>query len=858
MSYSPMQIREVIMKNSNLFKHWGTFCKGMDSERIQISFANHLEYSLSKDQYTATERDMYHSLALAARDRMVERWIRTQQTYYEKDAKRVYYLSAEYLLGRALINNLVNLGMFAETKKAMAALQIDLESLAEQEPDAGLGNGGLGRLAACFLDSMATLEIPCYGYGIRYEFGIFEQLIRNLGQVELPEGWLKYGNPWELPRPEYSFTVRFYGRINEITAPDGSLREEWVDTHNVIGVAYDTPIDGYDNNTVNTLRLWSARASKEFDLEYFQHGNYLKAVEEKNLSENISKVLYPNDNIYEGQELRLKQQYFFVSCSAQDIIRRYLVNHKTFDEFPNKVAIQLNDTHPSLAVAELMRLLVDVHGLSWDQAWDITQRTCAYTNHTLMAEALERWPVPMFGTLLPRHLQIIYEINRRFMRDVAVRYVGDSARLSRMSIIEEGPVKKVRMAHLAIVGSHSVNGVAALHTRLLRENQLKDFDEFFPGRFNNKTNGVTQRRWLLVANPGLSDLITKHIGQGWIKDLDQLRKLEPLADDPEFRAAFDGVKRGNKGRLAQTTRELTGWDLDPNAIFDVQVKRIHEYKRQLLNILHVTSLWLRLKQEPGFSIHPRAFIFGGKAAPSYFMAKQIIRLICHISEMINKDPQTNGTLKLVFLPNYRVSLAEKIFPASDVSEQISTAGYEASGTSNMKFAMNGALTLGTLDGANIEIMEEVGRENMFIFGLTADEVSALRPNYRPHEYYDRDPHIRAVIDLVRSGFFNPEDPGLFHPLCDNLLYQDPYLVLADFDAYRQTQEKIDAAYRDRDAWLKKAILNVARIGKFSSDRTILEYNRDIWKAERVPISRDEACDAPALSHDRSFGRRGTP
>jgi len=844
------------MKNSNLFKHWGTFCKGMDPERIQISFANHLEYSLSKDQYSATERDLYHSLALAARDRLVERWIRTQQMYYDHDVKRVYYLSAEYLLGRALVNNLINLGMFEQTKKAMDGLNIDLESLAEQEPDAGLGNGGLGRLAACFLDSMATLEIPCHGYGIRYEFGIFEQLIRNLGQVELPEGWLKFGNPWELPRPEYSFPVRFYGRVNEVMGPDGKLREEWVDTHNVIGVAYDNPIDGYDNNTVNTLRLWAARASKEFDLEYFQHGNYLKAVEEKNLSENISKVLYPNDSNYEGQELRLKQQYFFVSCSIQDIIRRYFVNHQTFDEFPDKVAIQLNDTHPSLAVVELMRLFIDVHGLQWDKAWDITTRTCAYTNHTLMAEALERWPVPMFGTLLPRHLQIIYEINRRFMREVAVRYISDNVRLARMSIIEEGPVKKVRMAHLAIVGSHSVNGVAALHTRLLRENQLKDFDEFYPGKINNKTNGVTQRRWLLAANPALSELISGRIGSDWVKDLEQLHKLEPLADDPEFRAQFEAVKFQNKVKLSKATHELTGWDLDPQAIFDVQVKRIHEYKRQLMNILNVTSLWLRLKQEPGFAIHPRAFIFGGKAAPSYFLAKMIIRLICHISEMINKDPQTSQLLKVVFLPNYRVSLAEKIFPASDVSEQISTAGYEASGTSNMKFAMNGALTLGTLDGANIEIMEEVGAENMFIFGLTADEVSALRPNYHPHDYYERDPHLKAVIDLIRSGFFNPEDPGLFHPLCDNLLYQDPYLVLADFEAYRQAQEKVDASYRDRDAWIKKAILNVARIGKFSSDRTIREYNNEIWKAPTLSITRDG--DTDREPHDRSFGTRRAP
>jgi starch phosphorylase len=831
----------------------------MDPERIQVSFANHLEYSLSKDKYTATDRDLYHSLALSARDRLVERWIRTQQMYYNKDVKRVYYLSAEYLLGRALINNLINLGMFEPTRKAMEGLGIDLESLAEQEPDAGLGNGGLGRLAACFLDSMATMEIPCYGYGIRYEFGIFEQLIRNLGQVESPEGWLKFGNPWELPRPEYSFTVRFHGQTKDIHLPDGSVKVEWIDTHDVIGVAYDNPIGGYDNNTVNTLRLWSARASKEFDLDYFQHGNYLKAVEEKNLSENISKVLYPNDSNYEGQELRLKQQYFFVSCSVQDIIRRYLVNHTSFDQFPEKVAIQLNDTHPSLAVAELMRLFIDDHHLSWDKAWELTVKTCAFTNHTLMAEALERWPVPMFGNLLPRHLQIVYEINRRFMREVAVRYVGDNDRLQRMSIIEEGPVKKVRMAHLAIVGSHSVNGVAALHTRLLKERELREFHEFFPGRFNNKTNGVTQRRWLLSANPGLSNLITSRIGKEWVKDLYQLKKLEPLAQDHAFRAEFQEVKRANKARLARVARDLTGYELDPSSIFDVQVKRIHEYKRQLLNLFHIVSLWLRLKQEPGFNIQPRSFIFGGKAAPSYYLAKMIIKLICHVAEMINKDPETNDRIKIVFLPNYRVSLAEKIFPASDLSEQISTAGYEASGTGNMKFALNGALTIGTLDGANIEIMEEVGAENLFIFGLTADEVAVLRPNYRPHDFYEKDPHLKAVIDLIRGGFFNPEDPGLFHPLMDNVLHQDPYLVFADFDAYRRCQEQVDHAYGDRDLWIEKAILNVARIGKFSSDRTILEYNNEIWKAQPLTITREAQTGAEAkVTPDRSPGKRNPP
>lgn len=825
------------MINSALFKTWGTFNKGMDLKAIELSFANHLEYSLSKDQYTATPHDLYYALALAARDRLVERWIRTQQMYYDNDVKRVYYLSAEYLMGRALVNNLINLGMYEQTRKSMQDMNIDLDEVVEWEPDAGLGNGGLGRLAACFLDSLATLEIPAYGYGIRYEFGIFDQLIRNMRQVELPEAWLKYGNPWEIPRPEYSFTVRFNGRVKETTLPDGRLKAEWVDTNDVIGIAYDTPIDGYENDTVNTLRLWSSRASKEFDLQYFQHGDYLKAVEEKNLSENISKVLYPNDDTAMGQDLRLKQQYFFVSCSIQDIIRRYRRKHDTFDTFPDKVAIQLNDTHPSLAIPELMRIFLDEIGMTWDKAWEITTKTCAYTNHTLLSEALERWSVPMFERLLPRHLSIIYEINRRFMRDVSMRYVGDANRLRRMSIIEEGPAKKVRMAHVAIVGSHSVNGVAKLHTRLLREKELKDFDEFFPGRFNNKTNGITPRRWLLASNPGLSDLISSCVGKNWPKDLAQLKKLEPLAEDPAFRKEFYMIKQANKQLLAKVVGRMTGHSIDPKSIFDVQVKRMHEYKRQLLNILHVVYCWLRMKEDPGYTPHPRSFLFGGKAAPSYITAKLIIRLICHVSEMINKDPGTNELIQVIFLENYRVSLAEKIFPASDVSEQISTAGFEASGTGNMKFALNGALTVGTLDGANIEIMEEVGKENIFIFGLTADEVMALRPNYRPYDFFMKDPILVRAMNLIRDGFFSPEEPALFHPIVDSLTTKDPYMVLADFDGYRRCHEEIENAYRDREAWTKKAILNVARIGKFSSDRTIQEYNDEIWHAAPLRITR---------------------
>ena len=827
------------MKKSKLFQQWGTFRKGLDSQSIQLSFASHLEYSLCKDQYTATNRDLYLALALAARDRLIERWIKTQQKYYTENVKRVYYLSAEYLMGRVLTNNLINLGMYEETRRSMQELSIDVEELAGEEPDMGLGNGGLGRLAACFLDSLATLEIPAMGYGIRYEFGIFDQDIRHLQQVELPENWLRYGTPWEIPHPEVIFTVHFYGRVKQTRLPDGTLKSEWVDTSDVVGIPHDIPIAGYGNNTVNTLRLWSARASKEFDLNYFQHGDYLKAVEEKNISENISKVLYPSDEFYEGRELRLKQQYFFVSCSIKDIIRRYLVNHQSFDEFPDKVALQMNDTHPSLAVVELMRLFLDNYGMSWEKAWDLTTRTCAYTNHTLMAEALEKWPVSMFERILPRHLEIVYEINRRFLKDVSIRFMHDGHRKNSMSLIEEGPEKRVRMAHLAIVGSHSVNGVAELHSRLLREKELRDFAEMYSGRFNNKTNGVTPRRWLLAANPGLADLITTHIGSGWVKDLQELRKIETFTEDPDCRRKWREIKRGSKQRLASLAFKLTGERLDPEAIFDIQVKRIHEYKRQLMNILHVVYLWLKLKEDKNFRIHPRVFFFGGKAAPAYHTAKMIIRLISHVSDMVNRDTATNETLKVIFLPNYRVSLAEVIYPGADVSEQISTAGYEASGTRNMKFALNGALTIGTLDGANIEIMEEVGRENIFIFGLTADEVVTLRPGYRPMECCQDNPVLKQVIDLIRNGFFSPDDPGLFRPLMDQLLNEDRYMILADFDAYQRTHMQIDALYCDAEEWTKKSILNVARIGKFSSDRTILEYNRDIWRAEPITIERNQ-------------------
>lgn len=830
------------MENKNLFERWGIFRKGLKAEDIQQSFANHLEYSLSKDRYTATMRDLYQSLALSIRDRIIEQWIRTQQHYHNHDMKRVYYLSAEYLMGRALTNNLINLEIYDVGKKAVEGLGLDLEELADQEPDAGLGNGGLGRLAACFLDSMAAQEIPAHGYGIRYEFGIFEQAIRDFGQAELPDAWLKHGNPWEIARPEYSFTVKFYGRTVESKWPDGSPRIDWIDTDDVVGIPYDTPICGYGNFTVNTLRLWSARASTEFDLEYFQHGNYLKAVEKKNLSENISKVLYPNDNNFQGQELRLKQQYFFVSCSIRDIIRRYMVDREDFGDFPKKVAIQMNDTHPSLAISELMRALIDEHGLDWDEAWEITRNTCAYTNHTILSEALEEWPIGMFGNLLPRNLQIILEINRRFMLDVRIRYPRDEERARRMSIIREDGERKVRMAHLAIVGSHSVNGVAALHTGLLKTRIFRDFDEMYPGRINNKTNGITPRRWLLSANPGLAGLISDNIGAGWVRDLDQLAKIEPLASDASFRERFDAVKKANKRALAGIARDLAGYAVDPDSIFDVQIKRIHEYKRQLLNILHIISCWVRLKQDPSFDMYPRTFFFAGKTAPDYYISKMTIRLVCRAADILNRDPATNGRLRLAFLPNYRVTLAERIIPAADLSEQISTAGYEASGTGNMKLALNGALTIGTLDGANIEIMEEVGMDNIFIFGLSSREVKELAPSYNARAYYERDPLLKETIDLVYGGFFSEGDKNLFRPLMDHLLGSDRYLVLADFASYRECQLKAGELYAKRDEWIGKAILNVARMGRFSSDRTILEYNRDIWRASPITVPYDEPTD----------------
>jgi starch phosphorylase len=808
-----------------------------DIDSLRRAFVDHLQFTQGKDEHSATALDRFFAVAGTVRDRLMRRWVQTQQAYYKSDAKRVYYLSLEFLMGRALENNLLNLGLLDAMREALAALGLTLDELFEHEPDAGLGNGGLGRLAACYLDSMATLALPAYGYGIRYEFGIFDQEIRDGWQVERPEEWLRYGNPWEIARPEYVVPVSFFGRTEHYQDEAGRHRARWTDCRHVLGMPYDVPVAGYRNHTVNTLRLWRARASEEFDLSDFNAGDYLAAVEEKNISENISKVLYPNDLTVMGKELRLQQQYFFVACSIHDIVHRHLKVHDTLDGFADKVAIQLNDTHPAIAVAELMRVFVDEHGLEWDRAWEICSATFGYTNHTLLPEALERWQVDLFGRVLPRHLEIIYEVNARFLEAVRARGDADAGAISRMSLIEEGPSRQVRMANLAVVGSHSVNGVAALHTELLKSDLFHDFHALWPERFNNKTNGVTPRRWLLQANPGLATLLTECLGPGWETSADELRRLEPLADDAGFRRRFREVKRANKERLAEIVKRENGITVDVESIFDVQVKRLHEYKRQHLNVLQIVAQYLRMKADPAYDPVPRTYVFGGKAAPGYAMAKWIIKLVNAVADVVNHDIDVRGRLAVVFLRNYRVSLAERIFPAADLSEQISTAGKEASGTGNMKFALNGALTIGTLDGANVEIREEAGPENFFLFGLTVDQVKELRRRgYNPWEYYRGDRELKAVVDAIASGTFSPAQPRLFEPVVHSLLNGgDPYLCLADFRSYLDCQGEVDLVYRDRERWTKMAILNVARMGKFSSDRSIREYAEEIWKVKPVPV-----------------------
>lgn len=802
--------------------------QGRDSESLKWGFAEHLKFTLGVDRFTATVFDRYFALSSTIHDRIINQWIKTQQTHYENNVKRVYYLSLEYLVGRAMTNNVINLCLEKEIEEAMSELGIDWKILSEEEPDAGLGNGGLGRLAACFMDSLATLDLPAFGYGLRYDYGIFRQEIQSGFQVEQPDDWLRNGNPWEIERPDLKVTIQFGGKVETIYRK-GVVEYLWEPSQKILGIAYDTPIVGYGGKTINTLRLWSAKSTNEFNFGEFNEGDYVEAVKAKVLAENLTKVLYPNDVFYLGKELRFKQQYFFIACSLADIIRRFKKSNLPWSEFPKKAAIQLNDTHPALAVPELMRILLDSEKLEWDTAWKIVTDTFAYTNHTLMPEALEKWSTAMFEKLLPRHLQIVFEINHRFLQAVAIQFPGKADILARMSLVEEGREQQVRMAYLSIVGSHSTNGVAALHTELLKTRLVPDFAAVFPNRFNNKTNGITQRRWLLKSNPELAKLITKTIGDEWITDLKQLEKLKKFAKENKFQKEFLKAKQNAKKDFANYLFKTLGWEINPNSIFDIQVKRIHEYKRQLLNALHIVMLYNRIKSGNGQNIVPRTFMIGGKAAPGYTMAKLIIKFINNLAQVINNDPDMKGKLAVYFLPNYRVSLAERIFPASDVSEQISTAGTEASGTSNMKFMCNGALTLGTMDGANIEIAEEVGMDNIFTFGLTTTEVNQLKPNYNPRGFYEKDPEIKAAIDLIHSGYFNFGEPNIFDPILDSLLSpNDQYLHLADLQSYAVAQQKINDLYQNPVLWSEKAILNIATSGKFSSDRTILEYATEIW------------------------------
>jgi starch phosphorylase len=809
-------------------------------DAVKREFGEALFGALGRFPQGATRNDLYIALALVARWRVMRRWVATSETYFNKASRTVCYLSAEFLLGPHLGNTLLNLGLQEEARQAMSELGHDLDEILAQEAEPGLGSGGLGRLAACYMDSLATLQIPAFGYGIRYEFGIFDQLVHDGWQVERTDKWLRLGNPWELPRPEITFPVFLGGRTEATTDVHGRYQSRWHPGRVVKGVAYDTPILGYGVDNANLLRLWSAQAAESFDFAAFNQGDYYGAVAEKVFSENITKVLYPNDEGAAGQQLRLEQQYFFVSCALQDMIRIYQQREKDLSRFHEKYAVQLNDTHPALGVAELMRLLVDVHGMGWDPAWEITRRTFAYTNHTLLPEALEKWPVDMFGLILPRHLEIVYEINRRFLDEVRGRYPGDGDRAARLSLIDETGVRAVRMAHLASVGSHRINGVAALHTELLKAEVLRDFYELWPKKFVNVTNGVTPRRFLALANPRLAALVTGVIGDSWPRDLEQLRRLEPLAEEAAFRARWREVKRANKADLAAVVEARTGVTCDPDSLFDVQVKRIHEYKRQHLNVLHVIALWQRLRREPKAVVPPRTVLFGGKAAPGYWMAKLMIKLVHSVAEVVNADPMTRGRLRVAFIPDYNVKNCMPIFPAAELSEQISTAGKEASGTGNMKFAMNGALTIGTLDGANVEIREAVGAENFFLFGLTVQEIRRLRAEgYRPYELYENDPVLRDVIDALADGTFSRGDASLLRPIVDSLLGHDPWLLLADFRSYVECQAEAERAYLDPERWTRMSILNTARMGRFSSDRAIAEYCREVWHVKPVPIELED-------------------
>ena len=806
----------------------------MSVEGLKDDFSWHLRYSLAKGDTRATERDEYTAFAMAVRDRLVERWISTQEEYARQNTKRVYYMSLEFLIGRLLGNNVINLKADQLCREALKEYGIDWNSLRDYESDAGLGNGGLGRLAACYIDSMSTLNLAGMGYGLRYDYGIFRQKIVNGCQVEEPDHWLKNGYPWEMARPEYAQHVHFGGHV-ECRAEGGRQQWYWVPAETVQGIPYDLPIVGYDK-AVNSLRLWSAKAVDDFDLADFDKGSYVEAVEQKVLAENLTKVLYPNDNTSQGKELRLRQQYFFVACSLRDILRRFRQTNDSWDALPDKVFIQLNDTHPTLVVPELMRILIDHEGLDWDKAWDLTRRTTGYTNHTILQEALEKWPVPMMERLLPRHLQIIYEINGRFLQEISSLYPGDIKKLQRMSLIDENGERYVRMANLCVVGTSSVNGVAELHTEILKKTLFKDFYELWPEKFHNVTNGITPRRWLLKANPSLSQLISESIGDSWITHLDDLKKLEKFSGDANFLAAMAKIKRSNKGQLANWTKKNLGIELNPDAIFDVQVKRLHEYKRQLMLAIYIVMFYNRLLNDPKYDPVPRQFIFAAKAAPGYYMAKLIIRFIHGIAGVVNSNPKTRGKLSVAFLPDYRVSLAEKIMPASEVSEQISLAGMEASGTGNMKFMMNGALTLGTYDGANVEIHREVGDENMFLFGLRTEDVAKLRPTYVSKDWYAKDPEIKQALDMIKANVFSLLEPGLFEPILRSLLdYNDYYMLLADLRSYSEAQDRVDAAYRDAKKWNRMSLVNVARSGFFSSDRSVMEYARDIWHISPVKL-----------------------
>ncbi len=801
------------------------------AKHLKETIERHLKYSLAKDKYSATKRDKFEAVQLAVRDFLVEGWIITQQNYYDQNVRRCYYLSLEFLMGKLLKSYLLNLGLYDAAREAVGELGMNLEQVFNQEWDAGLGHGGLGRLAACYIDSMATLRLPVYGYGIRYEFGIFFQRIEDGWQVETPDNWLRYGTLWEFPRPEIIYSVQFGGDVKVTHLSSAKFRMHWENTDKVMAMAYDYPILGYRNGVVNTLRLWSAKATREFNLDYFNNGDYLKAMADKSASETVSKVLYPSDQSPQGKDLRLKQQYFFVSATLQDIMRRYCKSHRDFNAFPEKVTIQLNDTHPAIAIPELMRIFVDEQGMEWDDAWPIVARTFNYTNHTVLPEALETWSVARLGTLLPRHLQIIQEIDRRFLVQVGQRFPGEPHLGQAMRIIPEDAERRVHMARLCIIGSQKVNGVSGLHSDILKQRVFPHHHRMWPQKFTNITNGITPRRWLLQANHPLSALVTEAIGDGWTADLEQLRGIEPLADDAAFRERFQSVKLENKHALAYCMKERLAMAMDPMTLLDCQAKRFHEYKRQLLNVLHCITLYNRLREgrtDPAAFV-PRTVLFAGKSAPSYHISKLVIKLIHNLAEIVEADPDVSPHLKIFFLPNYGVSSAEQIIPAADLSEQISTAGFEASGTGNMKFALNGALTIGTLDGANVEIREAVGPENFFLFGLSAEQIPPLRAQYDPRRAYETNPELKQAIDQLSSGWFSPEHKDLFWPLVRTLIENgDYFLVLADYDSYIRCQEEVARAYQDRDAWTRKAILNVARCGRFSSDRSIKQYAEEIW------------------------------